>query len=148
MRELIDCSALVFACSLLLNFCRPLIAYRMYIEFHDLDIDWLANENLDMIETPNGTTAADLGVNSTVANQLLDSIGSGTDDDGEVLPDGDGVLKFFEMENVVVKDDMVVLVIWFFCMHAVSVVYLLWQQYKSRRIFVYSGPGRPSVIAD
>ena len=52
--------------------------------------------------------------------------------------DGNAILKSFEMTDVDVGHDCVVLFIWFAIAHMISIIYLCWNHYKSRRTFVYS----------
>ena len=51
---------------------------------------------------------------------------------------GDLILKNFEMEGFEVGKDIWTMVAWMFCMHLVSIIYLLWYKYKTKRMFVYS----------
>ena len=55
----------------------------------------------------------------------------------QTLP-GDFVIKMFEMEGYEPGKDIGIMVAWMFCMHLVSIIYLLWYKYKTKRIFVYS----------
>ena len=57
-----------------------------------------------------------------------------------VLPSfsGDVILETFEMEGYEPGKDIGIMVVWMFCMHLVSIIYLLWYKYKTKRIFVYS----------
>jgi len=52
--------------------------------------------------------------------------------------DGNAILKSFEMEDVNLTQDVIVLIIWGIAMHVVSIIYLSWTNHKSRRMFVYS----------
>jgi len=51
---------------------------------------------------------------------------------------GDALLKSFEMASFNPKTDVAILVAWMFCMHLVSIIYLFWYKYRSKRVFLYS----------
>jgi len=51
---------------------------------------------------------------------------------------GNAILKSFEMENINVARDNMILVLWLVVMHSISIIYLCWSHFKSRRTFVYS----------
>ena len=42
------------------------------------------------------------------------------------------------MEGYDPNKDIATLVSWMFCMHLVSIVYLIWHNYRTRRVFLYS----------
>ena len=55
------------------------------------------------------------------------------------IPDGgNAVLKMFQMENVDVMKDMIILVIWACIVHTMSIIYLSWNHFRNKRTFVYS----------
>ena len=56
----------------------------------------------------------------------------------EVPLPGDYIITFFEMDGYATRTDILVLVLWMFVMHLVSIIYLLWKRYKNRRMFIYS----------
>lgn len=59
--------------------------------------------------------------------------------DGETINvPGNALLNGFEMEGYSPRADIGNLVIWFFCMHLVSIIYLIWHKRKNKRVFVYS----------
>ena len=60
---------------------------------------------------------------------------NGTDYD--IVMNGDDLLKFFEIDTEPIKD-IGILVAWVCLMHLVSIAYLIWYRYKSKRTFVYS----------
>mmetsp|Transcript_20934 Transcript_20934/g.45388 ORF Transcript_20934/g.45388 Transcript_20934/m.45388 type:complete len:387 (+) Transcript_20934:1315-2475(+) len=75
--------------------------------------------------------------NSTIdESQIVDFISDNTGLTPNI--DGNLILKQFEMNDVNVIHDMYVLVGWACIMHSISIVYLFWSNYKSRRTFVYS----------
>eukprot|EP00984_Skeletonema_dohrnii_P003814 scaffold1311_cov140-Skeletonema_dohrnii-CCMP3373.AAC.1 len=51
---------------------------------------------------------------------------------------GDQILDGFEMAGHEPTTDIGILVVWMFCMHLVSIIYLLWYKYRTKRVFVYS----------
>ena len=54
-----------------------------------------------------------------------------------IVMDGDQLLKFFEIDTEPIQD-IGILVAWVCLMHLVSIAYLLWYKYKTKRTFVYS----------
>lgn len=56
----------------------------------------------------------------------------------EIALPGNWVIDFFEMGGYDPRTDIFVLVGWMFCMHLVSIIYLLWNKHRTRRVFVYS----------
>lgn len=52
--------------------------------------------------------------------------------------EGNDLLESYEMKGYNPKMDIVILVSWMFCMHLVTIIYLLWHKYRARRAFVYS----------
>jgi hypothetical protein len=50
--------------------------------------------------------------------------------------DGDMILKSFEMDEVTVKTDIMILCVWAVCAHTLSVIYLTWSSH--RRVFTYT----------
>ena len=51
---------------------------------------------------------------------------------------GNEILGGFEMAGFSPRADIGNLVIWMFCMHLVSIIYLFWNKHKNKRVFVYS----------
>ena len=101
----------------------------MYNSFEDLVFD------TSMVPEDSGLTKDQLDLIDIVANdqQTMDSI----EKSSGITMDGMAILESFEMENVNVAQDMIVLAVWTLVMHLVSMIYLVWKQYKGRRIFVY-----------
>jgi hypothetical protein len=50
---------------------------------------------------------------------------------------GDDLLKFFEIDAEPIQD-IGILIAWICLMHLISIAYLIWYKYKSKRTFVYS----------
>lgn len=57
--------------------------------------------------------------------------------DYNIEMEGDDLLKFFEIDTEPIQD-IGILIAWVCLMHLVSIAYLLWYKYKSKRTFVYS----------
>ena len=57
--------------------------------------------------------------------------------DASIVVDGDDLLKFFEIDTKPIQD-IGILVAWVCLMHFISIAYLLWYKWKSKRTFVYS----------
>lgn len=57
--------------------------------------------------------------------------------DYNIVMEGDDLLKFFEIDTEPIQD-IGILIAWVCLMHLVSIAYLLWYKYKSKRTFVYS----------
>lgn len=100
----------------------------MYNSFEDLVFD------TSMVPEDSGLTKDQLDLIDIVTNdqQTMDSI-----EKSSGIAVGMAILESFEMENVNVAQDMIVLAVWTLVMHLVSMIYLVWKQYKGRRIFVY-----------
>ena len=54
-----------------------------------------------------------------------------------IVMNGDDLLKFFEIDTEPIQD-IGILVAWVCLMHFISIAYLLWYKYKTKRTFVYS----------
>jgi len=106
----------------------------MYEEFHNVTFDMgnKGDEAMDTIDNKYG------GIDQLMSSDAADKMLGNNTGIADFTPDGNGILRFFEMDNVDIRHDMRVLVFWWLIMHAISIIYLCWTQFKSRRIFIYS----------
>lgn len=93
----------------------------MHIQYSDLRIP------LDEFDLPDSPYS-----------QMIDQVDTTFLNNTEIEFEGETVLRNFEMADVSVSQDMIILVIWAVAMHVVSLLYLCWSNYKGRRIFIYS----------
>ena len=105
----------------------------MYEEYHNMTIVNVTNI---------GDQASNkIPGNSTMFSDAIDdnkgSIESMLADNSD-MASGDAILKSFEMENTDIRHDMLVLIYWALITHAISILYLSWRHFKSRRMFIYS----------
>ena len=106
----------------------------MYQEFHNVTFD-MGDSGDNVLDTINNQYG---GLEQLMSSDAADKmLGNNTSIEG-FTPDGNGILRFFEMDNVDIRADMRVLVFWWLISHAISIIYLCWTQFKSRRIFIYS----------
>lgn len=88
-------------------------------------MDLLKNSNL------NGTNGTEIS-----ANDLMHNI-TGMYGEPQKL-NGSLVLESFEMLNVNVSNDIIILVVWAVLAHMLSIFYLIWVRFKHRRVFTYA----------
>ena len=112
----------------------------MYGEYHDAQINGTAmvSDNMapDLVNDPNFTVGG-VHMSDHLDNHqdgLSNLVNLGRND----TINGDAILKSFEMDNVDVRNDLMVLILWAVIANAISIIYLCYENFKSRRMFVYS----------
>ncbi len=102
----------------------------MYLEYHELKF----------VNVSESVEESEIAGNFTFNSTQLDTQQGTVEDmlsDKGFQTDGNAILRTFEMENVIVQDDMITLLGWALVMHAITMIYLFWTNYKGRRIFIY-----------